>query len=389
MFFVNIIRLITGYVLFRGTGGFPERFLNLCASNGITVWDAKVSNGLLQAKTTIKCYKKIRLCAKRSGMKIRIQSKHGLPFIMRPYKKRKGLLVGAALSVASLVLLNSTIWTISVSGNEKYTKAQIISIAESYGIHPGAFKRNIDVTVIRNDIKATVPGINWFSVNMDGSHISLDVAELKGDTEIYDRTTPCNIVSTVDGEVIKLDSYEGNAEIAPGSAVTKGDLLISGIIEKEDGSARFVHARGEAIVRTRKSVSSNIPLTINISEISSVHVRKLPIVFGLEIPLTPSKNADSTRAEKNMLTYEDKILPIGIKTEYNQSYTKTQKELTQTQAVLLAGYYAFVSETDIMQNAQTQEKQVTVLNADTSVSVDISYINHEKTGLEQYFEIEE
>lgn len=389
MFFLNILRWFSGYVVFGGTGGFPERFLNLCSANGISVWDAKSAGGILTAKTSVKGYKKIRLCAKRSGMRIRLKEKKGLPFVLKPYKQRKGLAVGAVLSAALLIFLNSAVWTISVEGNDKYTKEQILSIAESYGIRQGAFRKNIDITEIRTNIKASVPEINWFTVNMDGSHITLNVSENKGDSEIYDRTTPCNIVSSVDGEVVKLDAYEGNAEVLIGSAVAKGDLLISGVVEKFDGTPDFVHARGEAIVRTRKNISADIPKTLNVTLIEEIRIRKLPILFGIEIPLTPMKPSDSIRTEKNMLEYEGKRLPVGMKTEYNYYFSSAEKELSEDEETLLAGYELFIGEKDIMQNAETEEKNIAVFRTESGVKADISYVNLEKTGTEQFFEVEQ
>lgn len=386
---MNIIRFFTGFVIFIGQGGFPERFLNLCAANGITVWDAKIIRGTLTAKTSIGCYKKIRLCARRSGMRIRIKEKRGLPFILRPYKKRKGLLAGAALAAVLLTMLNAAVWTVSVSGNEKYTEAQILAIAESYGIYPGAFRKNIDIKKIRTDIRAAVPQINWFALNMDGSHITIDVAEMKGDSEIYDRTTPCNILSETDGVVIRLDAYEGHAEVSPGSAVTKGDLLISGIVEKEDGSAKFVHAKGEAIIRARKAISAKTEKCITVTETERVRIRKLPLIFGLEIPLTAMQTADAVRCEKEWLQLDGKTLPIGMKTEYNYYFAEEQLELSDVQATLLSGFFAFLDEKGIMKNAETQEKQASILVSADCVTAGINYINHEKTGLEQFFEVEE
>ena len=72
MFLIRLFRFLSGYVVFSGKGGFPERFINLCSMNGISLWDAKSSSGTLHAKTSIKGYKRLRPCAKKSGMKIRI-----------------------------------------------------------------------------------------------------------------------------------------------------------------------------------------------------------------------------------------------------------------------------------------------------------------------------
>lgn len=38
---INFLRLILGFVEFEAKGGFPERFLNLCTVNGITLWQVQ------------------------------------------------------------------------------------------------------------------------------------------------------------------------------------------------------------------------------------------------------------------------------------------------------------------------------------------------------------
>lgn len=388
MLLVRFLRFLTGYVIFGGSGGFPERFFNLCSANGITVWDAKVTNGCLTAKTDIRGYKRIRLCARRSGMRIRIKEKRGMPFLLKPYKKRKGLLAGIAASAVLLVFLNSAVWTVSVDGNEKYTDGQILKIAEDYGIYAGARKKDIDIKQIREDIKTSVPGLSWFSVNMDGCHISLEVSELKGENEIYDRTTPCNIVSQDDGEVIKLDAYEGTPEVSPGSAVTKGDLLISGVTEKADGSAEFVHARGEAIVRMNITSSAEIKTSLPVLRITgNEKIHKL-IIFSCEIPLGFKKSSLPVREETYHLKYNGLSLPAGMKIQYYRKEASEKISLSQSEASVLCGYTLFANEKQLMENSETLEKTVTVSASEDGVKAQIGYINHKKTGIEQFFEVE-
>ena len=144
MFLIRFIRFLLGYVVFTCTGGFPERFINLCSLNGINLWDAKSSGGVLSAKTSISCYKNIRRCVRKSGMKIRIRKKCGLPFLIQPYLKRKGIAAGMVISAVMLVFLCSCVWTFDVSGNEKFTDEQILEIAQMYNIRMGSFSKNID-----------------------------------------------------------------------------------------------------------------------------------------------------------------------------------------------------------------------------------------------------
>ena len=258
MFLIRLFRFLSGYVVFSGKGGFPERFINLCSMNGISLWDAKSASGILEAKTSIKGYKKLRSSARKSGMKIRITKKCGFPFIIAPYVRRKGLFAGIVLSAVIIALLSSTVWTTEVLGNEKFTREQILQIAEHYGVRPGAFRHTLDLQEIRSAIKAETDGISWFSVVIDGTHIILNVSETDGTTEIIDSKKPCNIVSGIDGEVLKIETQQGTAAVLPGNAVTKGDLLISGVNEKEDGSVFFTHARGTATIRTAYSIARGL-----------------------------------------------------------------------------------------------------------------------------------
>ena len=388
MFLIRIIRFITGYVIFGGSGGFPERFINLCSQQGINIWDVRASGGFFTAKTTPKCYKKIRPCAKNSGMKIRIKKKVGLPFILRPYIKRKGLAAGAAVSLIFIMLLNSAVWTISVTGNEKYTDAQILALAESYGVYPGAFKKNIDLQYIRSDVKTKFDGISWFSVNINGSDVSLEVSESTGSNKIVDRETPCNIVSGTDGELLKIDAYSGKSEISPGSAVTKGDLLINGVLEKADGTPYFVHAKGSAVIRTKREISKRISLSLDEKEVSQIKKVRSVYLFGIKIPFGKKYDADIHREETALLSYKGKRLPVGIVTDSYIFHEQRKKSLSADSAKLLCCYSSFKEEMKIMENSETESKLPAFTEDGDSVNLVINYVNHETTGIEKFFEVE-
>lgn len=387
MFLIRLIRFLRGYVIFTCSGGFPERFINLCSLNGISLWDVRSAGGILTAKTTIRCYKNIRPCVRKSGMKIKIKKKHGFPFFIKPYIQRKGIAAGMILSAVMLIFLCSCVWTIDVTGNIKFTDDQILSIAENYGIYPGAFKRNIDAKEIKTDIKSKIKGISWFSVNANGAFISLEVTESKGSDEIIDLTTPCNIVSGIDGELLSLEPHAGSPCIKPGNAVTKGDLLISGVMEKTDGTPYFVHARGTAVIRTNRNISLSIPYNTNVKKFSDIKKIYTVSLFGLNIPLGFDNSSDIRIIRRAMLDFRNTALPVGIITDNCLFVNDENITLSENQAVLLSCFSAFSQEMKIMENAKTESKTVNVQNNDDSINLSINYINHETTGIENYFEI--
>ncbi len=389
MFLIRFIRFLRGYVIFTCSGGFPERFINLCSLNGISLWDVRSSNGILTAKTSVRCYKNIRPCVRKSGMKIKIKDKHGFPFFIRPYIHRKGIAAGMAVSAVMLIFLCSCVWTIDVTGNDRFTEEQIISIAENYGIYPGAFRKNIDPKEIKTDIKSKFKDISWFSVNANGAHISLEVTESTGSDEIIDFTTPCNIISGIDGELLSLEAHSGTPVIKPGNAVTKGDLLISGVMEKTDGSPYFTHARGTAIVRTNRNISQNIPHNTTVQRFSDIKKHYTVSIFSLDIPLWFEKDADVQIRRHNMLDFRSTVLPVGIITDTHFFMSEENTVLTRNQAILLSCFSAFTKETEIMKNAVTESKNAKITVNGNSTNISINYINHEITGIENYFEISE
>ena len=87
MLFVHLIRFLCGYVRFRATGGFPERFINLCSRENIPLWDISGGKEVLYAKTTIRGYHRLRSCARKSGMRPRVSERYGLPFLLHRHRR--------------------------------------------------------------------------------------------------------------------------------------------------------------------------------------------------------------------------------------------------------------------------------------------------------------
>ena len=123
---IKLLRLLFGYIEFQATDGFPERFLNLCNINGITLWNVQNDGVKVEACTPIKAYKNIRKPAHKSGMKVKIIRKRGLPFFAKYNKARVGVLVGGVVSVVLLFLSSCVLWDVEVTGNTKMKSEQLL-----------------------------------------------------------------------------------------------------------------------------------------------------------------------------------------------------------------------------------------------------------------------
>ncbi len=386
MIYILIIRFISGYVDFVCKGGFPERFINLCALYGITLRNTKTEKNEIRATTDIASFRKIRPAVKKSGMKLKIIKKGGLPFIIAPYLRRKGLIAGITASVMLIVWLNSFIWTTDVKGNVNFTTEQIEEIGKEYGIYPGAKKNSVNVSDINKRIKNDFEDISWFALNIYGSNATLELTERFDKTNIYDKTTPCNIISDEDGVVIELITLSGTPQTKTGSAVAKGDLLISGVTEKTDGSADFVHARGRAVIRTSKKIQSEVSVSSSVKTITAVKEIYKITLFGISLE-TGKADGIKVSSFTRYLDYKGSILPVSATRNVYCVFADENLNFNNKSAVLLAANTMFEKEKQIMKNSETEQKTVSVTKDSNSVIFTAEYINHKTTGIEKYFEV--
>ena len=85
-----ILSYILGYVKIAVEGYYLERFINICNSKKITIWNLKKDKNVkLYLNVRIQDFKTITKIAKKTGCKVKISKKCGLPFFMNRYKKRK------------------------------------------------------------------------------------------------------------------------------------------------------------------------------------------------------------------------------------------------------------------------------------------------------------
>ncbi len=340
MFILRIIRYLCGYVIFQGVGGFPERFLNLCAKEGIGIWDVHHRDGVMTARVMASNYRLLRSCAAKAGMKLKVQQRHGFSFVIYRYRKRIGVLVGIGLFVLILTVSSNFVWTIKVEGNEQMDSAVIMQTMEGLGLRAGVMKSSLDISTMELEGLKKLNELSWLSVNIRGSVATIEVRERTMPPEMLDEKTPCNVIASADGYIVRLEAYEGSTKVQIGDSVVKGDLLISGIMESKLETTRFVHARGIVIANTSRVVETEVPLqqekTVYLGQEKKKYALKL---FGFRLPLyfSEPKEGEWEKVEEisslNILGLE---LPIAFESIRYRAVSKTSETITQDQAQSLA-----------------------------------------------------
>lgn len=224
---------------------------------------------------------KLRKIRKRTGVRVHILSKKGLPLVYSRYKKRYGIFVGLILYLAIIVFMSSRVWIININGNSTVKNEEIINYLAENGICCGVSKNNVDSDVLKQKLITVFDDVAWSSVNKQGSILEINITETKNKSQ---DDLPCNIISTDDAVIKKISVKKGTVNVRVGDTVTKNQVLVSSVVNYGAGNT-LVHSSGEILAQI------NIKKTFEIdkNQIHKITIHKIKRrsfeIFGIKIPM--------------------------------------------------------------------------------------------------------
>lgn len=271
---LSIIRYIRGYLKIRVIGYSPERFLNACCHRGIYIWGITPVQGSYDMYITVSGFRKLKPVIKKTGAKVMIRDRIGLPFYLFRYRKRKVFFGGAILSMVLIYFLSLFVWSIDVRGNRKYTDEALISFLEEQGVVHGMRLSKVDCDRIVKDIRKSYDEIIWVSASIDGCRLivqikenedSKDTVSAAGDLNMAEAGTQpkdgesedkredetvlpengaseqgTDLVADFDGVITKMIVRKGIPCVAEGQQVSKGEILVTGAVPVMDDAGETI-----------------------------------------------------------------------------------------------------------------------------------------------------
>lgn len=388
----KIFRLFSGYVRFCARGGFPERFINLCGAEQIPLWDISGGKSEMYASTTLRGYKNIRSCARKSGMLPRVIKRRGFPFWLRSHKNRVGILAGGVASVFFILYLSTMVWTVEVNGNEKVSDEQILTVFQDLGVRSGVRKSKMNIDKLQADGLKKLPELSWLAVNVKGSSAVIEVRERVPKPKMDEAGEPRNLVAVCNGQIASVEVYEGKAAVKRGDEVLKGELLVSGIITNYDSSVMLCCARGRVTAYTKRTLECRRAYETEILCKSGEYGKGVTLTFfNLKIPVSkPRLKSEKTYTEvKRRYVKTDSVrLPVGfIETEV---YGCENKKLTlnQSRALALASAEFSQKESAELSGAAVLGRKVTAEFTDSECILRGEYQCEEAVAAPQKLDIE-
>lgn len=393
MFLEKTSKNIKGYIVINVCGFFVERFLNLALNENINLWNVKKTEDMnIIACANIFEYKKLVAIAKKTGCKINIEKKVGVPFFIIKHKKRKTFLTFAILIAVMIYVYGLFIWQIDITGDFTFSIEDIKEELFLENVKVGTLKKNLDISKIKNNIYMRRHDIAWIGINLKGTKATVEVVEANLKKEDEFKNIPCNIVSTKNGIVSKINALEGTPVVAEGDIVNSGDILIKGVMSSELAGDRLVNAKGSVTLKTCYTDKIKIPYERDI--VSKTGRTQSDYVLYLKNYKINLSNSGTKFEKYDTITVENSLSLFGVfktpitlaKTVYREIDVDTIK-YTQSQAMLIATNEIENSiKSRLSENIEVIDKKIKTYANDDAITVELTLECIEETGVKQKLE---
>ncbi len=243
----SMIRYIKGYLLIRVEGYSPERFLNACSHRGIELWGLRSAGGAYEMYMTLKDFRKIKALSKKTGTKVRVRRRYGLPFFLHRYRRRKLFFAGAFLAVCLVYILTLFIWEIDIRGNLRRTDEALLSFLRSRDVYCGMTAGSVDCDQIADDLRGAYADLVWVSASVRGTRLVIQVKEnehLSAQTGgKAQETEGTDLAATQDCTILSIVTRQGTPLVHEGDQVKKGDLLVNGRLDLKNDAGEVTGYR--------------------------------------------------------------------------------------------------------------------------------------------------
>lgn len=162
--------------------------------------------------------------------------------------KSAGAVFGAAAFITFVCLCDAVVGEIVYKGDAAAFRRQIVSVLKLNGVEKGKICK-ADCSSLGEKIVISTDGISYATVTKSGRRIIVDV---KSDEEKLDPidVSKDEILSPVDGRILRLNVLSGIAVVKIGDEVKKGQPIISGQYVHDDKTIK-TYALGEAVIETK------------------------------------------------------------------------------------------------------------------------------------------
>ena len=392
---IQVFRYIKGYLSIRVSGFSTERFMNLCSHHNIVLWDIENFGEYYTMNISISGFFALRAITRKTGTKVVITRRYGLPFFYKRIKRKKVFIISGIVAILMVFWMQSFVWDIEVEGNYSVTEDVYMDFLTEQNIHVGMSKKQLDIELLEKETRNRFDEITWTSAKLEGNKLLIRWKE----NTLPDRNLNNQIqeggydlIADKGGCVLSIITRKGVPKVKEGDVVKAGDLLVEGKVPifEEDGTVRYYEycvADADIILQFPLSAKEKYPEIYEKHHYTGKEKRQFYLQYKDKvIHLLPLKvkytNYDCVDEKKSIDFVNRKEFPLyfGVKT-YREYEKETLKYSVEEMKQKIKERGIKIIQTLEEKGVQIIEKNVTISKENRYYKMGIELIVAQEVGI--------
>ena len=324
-------------VQFTAQNGGTDALLTAAAQAGLHPYRVVPLPGGFRAHCAAWQYRRFAALARKNRVRLRLQKKQGLYFVLRPLLRRAGLWAGFALFVPLLLWAQGFVWAADYSALTPGQAARTAAVLRENSLQPGSAVTEEKLTAGEYALLQSGE-FSWVSLNFARGRLEVEAAAAAPKPDIAAGTLH-GIRAKCGGVVVSTNLVSGTMLAKPGQTVEAGQGLIGTARSERDGTLIFVPAAGTVRAQFEWSGSRQIALTEPILQKTGHSVSSYRLsCFGQAISLPAAKAPE--QAEERPRHFQPELFGLLLPCSVQEVCRYEQQEVvflrTEEQAAALA-----------------------------------------------------
>lgn len=394
---IQIIRYFKGYLAIKVSGFSPERFMNLCSHHDIFLWDIENHGDYYTMKISLKGFYRLKGITRKTGTRVVITKRYGLPFLSVRMWKRRIFMLGLLGSLFFWMWMSRFIWAIEIVGNYYVTTDVFQDFLAENGFQAGMKKKDVEIEKLETSIREQFDIVTWTSAQIDGTRLLIQIKE--NDLIKVEDKSPGSIrheegmdlVAQKDGMIVSIVTRSGVPQVVAGDEVCAGDVLVEGgvPIHNDDGTVKryeFCVADADIMLQCIYEMKEEIEEKYEHKQYTGRQKKYPFVMLGTKKLKLPSmgkgyEESDTVEEKAQLKLFENYYLPVYIGHDLVREYVTEEKIYTKEEAKkLFEDKILKFIETLQEKGVQIIEKNVTINKASGVWKMNVDFLAVEKTG---------
>ncbi len=394
---LQLIRYLQGYLAIKVVGFSPERFMNLCSNHHLFLWDIVNHGDYYTMNISLKNFYKLKGFTRKTGTRVVITQRYGLPFLSVRMWRRKIFIAGLVGSLLFWLWMAGFIWAVEVEGNFFITTDMFQDFLVENGIRTGMNKKEVDIEKLEEAIRTKFDIVTWTSAKIEGTKLLIQVRENDliqmeaGNADAAETEQGMDLTANKDGVVVSMVTRSGVPLVHIGDEVKKGDILVEGAVPiyQDDGTVKryeYCVADADIMLQCVYSLKEEIMEKHEEKHFTGKEKKQFFIIFGtkeIKMPLLGKKfdQCDMIEEKKQLKIFRNYYLPVYIGSNQYREYKVEEQIYTKEQVkVLFEEKLQKFIETLQEKGVQIVEKNVTIKKASGKWKMNADFLAQEFTG---------